>query len=293
MLWSLLLCSVFCAAMNSLLLHKLPKGSNIQLFNALCALIWLIILFSFNGFNLTFSADIVVWGVIYGIIQELFMFFKAKAMGSGSVSITTLIGNCSLLLSTTVGAIVWNESVSAIQILGIALLISAFFLCTYSKSQSDKKASGKWLFYCVCFFVLAAAVGIIFKAFSKAQGNKHTGDMMIFAAIIMILFSLIKLYFTKIIKQTDKDGTKENIFIFNKAFLSIAVISGILSCTYNRLNISLSGLFDSVIFYPCFNGGVILLSALLSIIFLREKLTLRQSAGLALGLISVVVIGIF
>ncbi len=288
-MYLLLICSILFASLNSVLLHKLPSKSNINIFNMICALIWMVILFAVNGFSLTFSKEVIVWGIIYGIVQELFMFFKAQAMNTGAVSITTLIGNCSLILSTSVGIIVWKEIISVPQIIGILILICAFFLCTYSKSKDDKKASGKWLFYCVCFFVLAAAVGIIFKAFSKSSNGAGADDMMIFAAIVMLLFSALKIFIGYQI--TPKEERKK--ISLTKAFIIIALISGVLSCAYNRLNISLSGMFDSAIFYPCFNGGVILLSAVLSVIFLKEKLTKRQLIGLFLGVCAIVTVGIF
>ncbi len=288
MLWLLLFCSVCCAAVNSLLLHKLPEKSNIFAFNMICSGMWIVILLTVNGFSLKFTPTIIIWGVIYGVVQESFMFFKTQAMKNGSVSITTLIGNCSLILSTSVGVIVWKESVSVVQIIGVFLLIAAFVLCTYKKSDETETASKKWLLYCLFFFVFAASVGIIFKAFSRSCADDTEGDMMIVSAMTMLVFSGVQYVFAKISSKE-----KENEFTFGKSFYVIAIISGILSCSYNRLNISLAGLFDSVIFYPCFNGGVILFSALLSILFLREKLTLRQSAGLVLGLFAVVVIGVF
>ncbi len=288
MLWILLFCSVFCASLNSVLLHKLPEKSNIFAFNIICSGMWILLLLTVNGFSLKLTPNIIMWGLIYGVVQELFMFFKTQAMKNGSVSITTLIGNCSLILSTSVGVLIWKETVSIIQIIGVLFLIASFVLCTYKKAEESEKASKIWLLYCLFFFVFAASVGIIFKAFSKSCADDTEGDMMLVSAVTMLVFSGAKYLFAP--KSSKR---KENEFAFSKVFYIIAVISGILSCSYNRLNISLAGLFDSVIFYPCFNGGVILVSALFSIIFLREKLTFRQSAGLILGLISVVTIGIF
>ncbi len=287
MLYFLLFISILFASLNSVLLHKLPEKSNLYIFNMLVSAVWIAILFSLNRFSLTVNSQIIMWGIIYGVTQELFMFFKTQAMKSGSVSITTLIGNCSLILSTSVGVIVWKESVSVLQIFGIFMLITAFILCTYKKSKSEK-CSQLWLIYCLLFFTLAAGVGIIFKIFSKLSGGEGAGDMMIVAAFTMFVFSSVKLSVSQITSKS-----KETTKVFTKSFFIIAVLSGLLSCGYNRLNISLAGLLESVIFYPCFNGGVIILSTLLSIIFLREKLASKQILGLALGILAVVAVGIF
>ncbi len=287
LLYFLLLLSIIFASSNSVLLHKLPQKSNIYILNMISSAIWLAILFCFNGFSLKLGKEIILFGILYGVIQEMFLFFKTQAMKNGAVSITTLIGNCSLLLSTTVGVIVWKENISVFQIIGIVFLIIAFFLCTYEKS--DKKVSGKWILYSVFFFVFAAGVGIVFKAFSKSTGGSGAGDMMIFASLVIFLISSIKFAISELTDRDKKEKTHLNI---TKPFLAIAFISGVLSCVYNRLNVSLSGLLESAVFFPSFNGGVIILSAVLSLIFLKEKLTARQISGLSLGIVSIIIIGI-
>ncbi len=287
-LWLLLFTSILFASLNSVLLHKLPARSDLFVFNMIASVLWIGILFALNGFSLMLSPEIILWGILYGVTQELFMFFKAQAMKNGSVSITTLIGNCSLILSTSVGVIVWKESVSAMQVAGILVLVGAFFLCTYKKSDKTEKISKLWLIYCLFFFTFAAGVGIIFKIFSKTSSAESAGDMMTVAAMTMLLFSGIKLAVGKFVQKEKREKK-----CYSTAFFVIAALSGILSCGYNRLNISLAGLFDSVIFYPSFNGGVIMLSAILSVIFLRERLSKRQTLGLILGVLAVVTVGIF
>lgn len=282
----LLLLSIFAASLNSIMLHKLPKDSDVFLFNLIGAVIWFCILFSINGFKLELTGSTIFWGLLYGIVQMAFLVFKTKAMNTGPVSVTTLIGNCSLILSTIVGVVIWNEKVSIWQILGIFFLIIAFFFCTYTKSTN--KISKSWVFYCVFFFVFAASVGIVFKMFSK-MGKCKPNDMMTVAAIVLsILFFCKKI--VDHIKLKHSAIEKKGICI-NKTFFLLALISGILSCLYNRLNVSLAGKFDSAIFYPCFNGGVILLSLILSFVVLKERISKNQIFGLTLGSVAVLIIG--
>ncbi len=286
-----LLITIFAASLNSVLLHKLPKKNDVFSFNLICSAIWFVILLCINRFSITFSKEIVIWGILYGIVQMFFLIFKTKAMGAGPVSITTLIGNCSLLLSTVVGIVVWRESISWLQILGITMLIAAFFLCTYSKAQDTK--SKLWVLYCVCFFVFAAGVGIIFKGYSKSLVDSagRANDMMIVASITMVVLLAGKKGFD-ILSAGKRDEVAEKVF-FDKTYLWIALSSGVLSCLYNRLNIVLAGEFPAAIFYPCFNGGVILLSLVLSIIVLKEHLTKKQIVGLTIGTAAVLIIGLF
>lgn len=61
------------------------------------------------------------------------------------------------------------------------------------------------------------------------------------------------------------------------------IACGIAGCVYNRLNIFLAGQLPSVVFYPTFNGSVILISTLCGLIFFKEKLKARQAVGIAAG----------
>jgi drug/metabolite transporter (DMT)-like permease len=104
----------------------------------------------------------------------------------------------------------------------------------------------------------------------------------------MLVFYFIAFIFTKE-RSTQKS---KKVSPGNRQFVLLALVSGLLSCVYNRLNIYLAGNIDAVIFFPSFNGGVIILSALLSVLLLREKLNIKQIFGLLSGAAGICIIGI-
>lgn len=274
-----------CASLNSTLLHKIPDRArkNVFLFNFWCSAEWIVLLSLFTRGSLHITADVLFWGIFYGITQVMFLFFKTCAMANGSVTLTTLIGNCSLILSTAAGVLIWQESVRATQIVCIALLVASVILCTSVKAKTEM--SKGWKLYCVAFFVCAAAVGIIFKFFSYSAGAAYANDMMLVAACTMsVLFLLLSF-----VKRTDGEHTLR--LRLGKS-IWIMVLCGIFSCVYNRLNIVLSGALPGAVFFPSFNGGVVILSCLMSVVFLKERLVLRQIVGLVLGTCAIIAIGI-
>lgn len=283
----LLVVAVIFASANSVVLHKagaMEKNSIFNL-NLIASIAWCVILFFANGAKVTINAPVLIWGVIYGIVQALFILFKAAAMSAGPVAITTLMGNSSLLISTAVSLIVWNERVSAAQVVGVLLLLIGIFFCTYKKS--DEGYSPKWKLLVIFFLIFAAGVGITFKAFSKSGNGAFAGDMMLVSAVIMVLS------FAAMSAFSGGFRLKESPAAGKKTFLLLAILSGILSCVYNRLNIYTSGEVDAIIFFPCFNGGVILLSAVLSVILCGEKLTGKQKIGILVGIAAIIVTGVF
>ena len=280
----LLLFSIIFASLNSVLLHKTKITNNdVFTFNFLCAAVWCVVLFIANGFELQINKSVLVWGIIYGATQALFILFKTLAMNSGSVSITTLVGNFSLVISVLFCFVVWGETISLLDIVGLVLLMLGIILST--NKGSSNASSAKWPLYLILFLVFAAAVGISFKAFSKTGNSEYAGDMMIVAAVVMLIAYAVICLLTK--KRNNDDSGK-----INKEFIIFALVSGVLSCIYNRLNIYLSGALNAIIFFPAFNGGVIMLSTVLSIVLLKEELNIKKAIGILLGVAGICIIGI-
>ncbi|MBQ7292275.1 MAG: hypothetical protein IJW79_00900, partial [Clostridia bacterium] len=169
-------------------------------------------------------------------------------MNTGSVSVTTLIGNCSLVVSVLACFILWGEGVGIPDVLGLSVLIVGIFLTTFKKT--NESYNRKWLIYSALFFVCAAGVGLTFKAFSKSESPEMAGDMMLFSSIVMLISYSIICAFTATAKSETNEDNSEEKKKEKVLFIIYALISGFLSCVYNRLNIFLAGELHGVIFYP-------------------------------------------
>jgi len=283
---ALLLISIATAALCGVVMHRAKLGSTDEVFgfNAVTAAVWCLILFAANGFTLHLTRQVLIFGVIYGVTQTLFILFKTLAMNNGPVSVTTLIGNFSVVVSVGACFFIWDEPVLIGDVLGLALLTCGIILTTYKRSEGEMRPI--WKIAAPLFLVLGAGVGLTFKAFGKSDASGQAGDMMLTAALIMLL-SYLSIYAA----LPKNRGARE--LIADKELLLLALASGALSCVYNRLNVYLSGALPGVIFFPSFNGGVVILSTLLSLLILKERLTKRQIVGITAGVIGICIIGVF
>lgn len=279
--------SIVFAALNSTLLKKvrLSSAAAVYLFNLLSCAVWLLLLFFINGFQLHITVQTLLFGLLYGVTQALFIFFKTAAMNSGPMSVTTLIGNASLLLSVFVCYFCWSEPISGGDVIGLALLLGGIFLATYQKSNTA--ISKRWYPFSLLFLITAAGVGLSFKAYAKAGGNA-INDMMLVAALTMLLSYLFLCTACALIDKR-KGAPRAAV---RTQFCLYALAAGALSCLYNRLNIRLASELAAVVFFPVFNGGVVILSALLAALFFRERLSKKQALGMGLGVIGICMIGI-
>ena len=287
-MYYMLLFSVIAASFNSVVLNKarVRKKEDVFPFNLIVSLIWCIILFIANKGHILVSSEILFWGILYGLTQTCFILFKTAAMSTGSVTVTTLIGNSSLLSSILVSLIIWKEQITAADIIGLGLLAMAIFLCTYTRdSVKSANHTPSWKYYVLFFLLSAAGVGIVFKAFGKSGNLEYCGDMIFVSSIVMIISNLVICFFTGGLKP-------QNIAVHSRSFVAFAVLSGILSCLYNRLNVFLTGNMDALIFFPSFNGGVVFLAAVLSALICGERRKIAQLIGLAVGISAICLIGI-
>ena len=133
----LLLLSIVTASLNGVTMHRARLGGtgDVFAFNTLCAAVWCAFLFILNGFTLRFTREVILFGIIYGVTQTLFILFKTLAMNTGPVSVTTLIGNFSVVVSVACCFILWREPVGLGDVCGLILLMSGIILTTYKRPE--------------------------------------------------------------------------------------------------------------------------------------------------------------
>ena len=69
------------------------------------------------------------------------------------------------------------------------------------------------------------------------------------------------------------------------------ILCGMASCIYIRMNLTLSNMIPSAIFFPVSNGGMVILSTIGGKLFFKEKLNKIQISGILLGCVAVAITG--
>ncbi|MBQ8202962.1 MAG: EamA family transporter [Clostridia bacterium] len=271
----LLLASILFATGNNICYHQLANEGKYSrfLFTALSSVVWIIVLAPLSNLSNILPIEI-IFGIIYGVVQALFLFFKMRAMSTGPISITSVVCNCSMLITTLFGIFVYDEKSSVLQIIGLVAILASVILCADPKS--DMKMTFKWAIYCLFYFLFCAAVGIVFKVFGKTEGNGS--NMIIVSAVTMVVLLLILSL-----------ATKEK-FSLSKKQAFYAVLAGILSCCYNRFNLILTANLPSVVFFPIFNGTLVLFCTVVGAVIYKEKFSKMQLAGVIIGIVAIVLL---
>ena len=101
--------------------------------------------------------------------------------------------------------------------------------------------------------------------------------MLISAAIFKLALSL---------KNEKQPVTYNRLFFVPAILLSLSVVFA------NKLNLILVANIPGIIFFPLINGGTIMLSAVCSGIFFKEKLTVRIWMGIVIGIAAIILIAV-
>jgi len=286
----LMAAAVLFSVSSNMILHQFKNRSfktpgDVFLFNAGISGVWFIVLLFWSALSGDFrvSAGSAVYGMIYGVILCLFLYFKTQSMSSGPIALTSLIGNCAFIIATWFGVVYAKETVVPLQLVGMGILVIALVLCINPKKSSQPLTPG-WFAWCGAFFLAGGLLGIFNKVFGRSAFSQEINAMMLIAALVSAaLFTLSGFALNRAARQPKPRIHRESIVYI--------AACGFVGCIYIRMNLWLAGVIPSVIFFPVSNGANVLLSTLCGQLLFKEKLNKVELIGVFVGLGAILLIG--
>lgn len=289
----LIILSVIASALISVLRGKYAKSypmSGVYLWrfnfyqNIFCFLSILLI-YLFSGTEFSFSVFSVLLGALLAVANILSLEGLLQAQACGSFAYTSVIVALSAIIPSMSGPVLFGEKVTFSQFAGIALMVICILLSP-AKDEGDKRLfSLKWLLFCAVAFVFSGAVGVVQKIH---QNNAvHKAEMP--ALLLTCFFVSFALSGIRLI--TERGRIKKSGESLNKLTLAVLLfpaVSGLCFAFPHTINLFLSGRLASVVFFPTINLCPMLLTMLYAVFGFKERLTAKQWAGIAVGILSTV-----
>lgn len=256
-------------------------------FSALSALVALSFFAISGGSNLHFTWKILPHAIGFAATYSLSIVFTFLSIKEGPLSLTSLVTSYSLLIPTIYGLIAWGESFSLLFAIGLALLIVSIFLIRMEpkaeKNQIEKKRlTPKWLLYVILAFIGSGGCSAVQKGQQLAFNGTYKNEFMIVAlGITFVAITICALCFEK--KET-LTHAKRGLYLY--------VICGAANGAVNLMVMILSLRMPASVMFPIISAGGILVSAIISMTFYKERLSNLQKVGLLLGVMSIVILNI-
>ena len=257
---------------NNVCKKDLATGAHVYRFNTLSYAIC-ILLFGIIAISGGFSLFTIALGLLFGVVTALSNYYKMQSLSCGPMHITLLITTSSMIIPALSG-VFFGESFSVYKLFLVFVLI--FFIYLSLEKKSSTQINKKWLIFCALAFVLQGSIGVLQKIHQSTEHRGEIGGFLFVAFICSIVYSHFRA----------KKGFKA--LNFNRKLFIFAPICGLCTFLMNFLNLKLSGLLPSQLFFPIVNGSAIIVSSVMSVIIFKEKLTKRQVVGLCGGILSLI-----
>lgn len=289
----LLVITVIASWLNSLICGYFPKRVSsddgaIDLFNLFrnlfCAAA-IALLLSLSGALGSVSPFTILLGVFMGLANIFGALAHLKAFAIGPFSYTTVIVSLSAIIPALSG-LFFGESISALQWVGVALMALCLFLSPEKGEGEQKKASVKWMILSLISAALSGVTGIIQKVHQNSEHADEMGALLISTFAVSAVISAFMLAFRK---NKVKIGSHDSV-MRKPIFWILPIVGGCVFAFPHTINLFLSGKLDSVIFFPIVNLCPMLVSMLSGMVIFRERLSLRRWAGVAVGILSTVLL---
>lgn len=241
-----------------------------SIFYAVC-----VVLFACLAFSGGISWYTVILGLVFGAVTNLSAYYKMRSLAEGPMHITLLVTTSSMIVPTMSG-VFFGESFSIWKLVIVFILI--FFIYLSFDKSGDKRINKKWVIFCIIAFIFQAAVGVLQKVHQSSEYKGEIGVFLLIAFICSLVFSLVR------------RKTPYRALGFTKKQVIFALVCGICTFTMNYINLKLSGLLPSQLFFPLINGSAIILSSLSSVFIFKESLSKKQVVGLVGGILSLIAI---
>ncbi len=262
------------------------KSLTTPVFAVICGLIVTAVSFIFSGFKFSCGWETVLLGILNAAVLYGYDAFIIKGSATGPYSILmTFSITGGIILPAFSSWIFFNGAFTWVQIISILIIFSAVFMI--SKKDEDKENKEEYkkhqkLFLIVCAFLGIAngMYGVLLDAQQQLTGADQKEEMVVVTFLGAALISIVQ-----IIVKEKKNAL--SAFKQTKLSLTFLLITALISaCAINVLVLALEGI-DTTIVYTFDNAGVLLLSALASAVFFKEKLSKLNIIGcimMAIGL---------
>ena len=289
----LIILSVIASALIGILRGKYAKSypmSGVYLWrfnfyqNIFCFLSILLI-YLFSGTEFSFSVFSVLLGAALAVANILSLEGLLQAQACGSFAYTSVIVALSAIIPSMSGPVLFGEKVTVSQFAGIGLMIICIILSPGNDGGERRAVNLKWLLFCTVAFVFSGAVGVVQKI--HQNNAAHKAEMP--ALLLTCFFVSFALSGIRLI--TERGRMKKSGESLNKLTLAVLLfpaVSGLCFAFPHTINLFLSGRLASVVFFPTINLCPMMLTMLYAVFGFKERLTAKQWAGIAVGILSTV-----
>lgn len=248
--------------------------------------------FNLNPFSLCMAFGLSLVNILSSAIG-----IKTLALGDIAVySLFLMLGG--MIVPFFAGIVFLKESVSACNLIGVAIMIIALCLPVFfgkqnknageAQTDGDTKKKTSVFFYvlCVFLFILNGLSSTLSKFNSVREGAALGAEFTFYTYGIQFVISLAAFALTTASGKSDKTQNEEKqpVILFRPVAIGCGAAFGAVNGTAFLMSSVAAEHVVAVAQYPLITGATILFSSLLAFLFYREKPTALQLVQIVISL---------
>ena len=252
------------------------------------SLVGAVTFFVAGGARVCLSPISLIWAAVFAVIMIPYYMIGIKILSLGSLAIYSMfmmLGG--MLVPFGYGVLFLHEQISPAKAVGTALLVIFIVLqALWQKESTGQKTGGKgtrYLFFALCLviFFINGMTGVVAKAHAISAGAVDEKSFTVLYCTLTSLLSLMLLLMS-CLKKSDRNekGFRIKRALRGKPCL-IMVLLGAAAYGGNFLQLLAADTVPASVQFPLVSGGVIVLSALVSVIFFKERLSQKEWISVA------------
>ena len=256
------------------------------------SLVGALIFFLTVGGRVQFSAVSLIFAVAFALIMIPYYMIGIKILSLGSLAIYSMfmmLGG--MLVPFFYGVLFLQERLSVGKVIGTVLLtvfivLQAVWQNEGAAGEKAVKKGTRSLFFALCLviFFINGMTGVIAKAHAESAGAVNESS---FTALYCFLTSVLSFSILLILYLKNRSETAVRIKqALGKKPLLITVLLGAAAYGGNFLQLLAADKVPASVQFPLVSGGVIVLSALVSALFFKEKISKREWISVAGAFVS-------
>lgn len=232
-----------------------------------------IVLFGIFMLRENISLYTVLLGLVFGVATALSNLYRMMALSTGPMHITLLVTTSSMIIPTMSG-VFFGEEFSLAKLVLVLVLIGFIYMSMNGKG--GEKINKKWVLCCFTAFIFQGSIGVLQKVH---QSSNHKGEANAFLFVAFVCSAVYCII---------RSGKEFKQISFDRATKLFALVCGVCIYTMNFLNLKLSGMLPSQLFFPLINGSTIILCSVMSVVVFKERLSKKQLFGLVGGILTLI-----
>ena len=226
-----------------------------------------------------------------GVASAAFVVSWLLSVRSGAYMMVEVFLLLGVAVPILLCALLFGETINLFQVIGMAiLLVAVYLMCTYNVG-----IKGKMTLKAFCLLLLCGLSNGLADFSQKLYVKTYPGGSIAAFNFYTYLFAaavLLASYF--IFRRLDlrRGHTPRPPFVTVRPIFGYVVVMAVCLFLSSYFKTQAAQYLDAALIYPLSQGGSVMLSTAMSVLFFKEKITPRGAIGIALSFVALLMINV-